>query len=166
MKQIFVRLDRCTGCHTCELTCAVEHSVSKVLFAAISEPTLPKKRLFVEYFPSRAVPILCRHCEDAPCLSSCISGALWRDERGAVRRREEKCIGCWTCVMVCPYGVIGRQLLEERWISVKCDLCDERQSPACVDACPTKALVWAEPDEFSKQRRKDSTSALMMGSQE
>jgi len=166
MKQIFVRLDRCTGCHTCELACAVEHSSSKVLFTAISEPTLPKKRLFVEYLPSRAVPILCRNCEDAPCLSSCIGGALWRDERGAVQRREEKCIGCWTCIMVCPYGVVSRQLLEGRWLSVKCDLCKERESPVCVDACPTKALVWAEPDEFSRQRRKDSSSTLVMGARE
>lgn len=166
MKQIFVRLDHCTGCHTCELACAVEHSVSKELFAAISEPTLPKKRLFVEYFPQRAVPILCRQCEDAPCLNSCISGALWRDERGAVRRRKEKCIGCWTCIMVCPYGVIGRQLHKGRWVSVKCDLCDERPGPACVDSCPTKALIWAEPDEFSQKRRKDSGATLAMDSRE
>ncbi len=65
--------------------------------------------------------------------------------------------------MVCPYGVIGRQQWSGRWISVKCDLCDERDSPACVDSCPTKTLVWAEPEEFSKQRRKESGSALLAG---
>ena len=166
MKQIFVRLDRCQGCHTCELACAVEHSRSKSLFTAIAEPTPLKKRLFVEYFPERPVPVLCRQCEDAPCLSSCISGALWRDERGAVRRKKEKCIGCWTCIMVCPYGVIGQQLDDARWIAVKCDLCDDRSSPACVDSCPTKTLIFAEPEEISKKRRQESGAALLKGTQE
>jgi carbon-monoxide dehydrogenase iron sulfur subunit len=159
MKQIFVRLDHCTGCHSCELACAIEHSAAKDLFAAILERPLPQKRLFVEEGRGRAVPILCRHCEDAPCLNACISGALYRDERGAVRRRKEKCIGCWTCIMLCPYGVIGRQK-EGRPIAVKCDLCDDRDSPACVDACPTKALVFAEAEEFAKGRRLGAASAL------
>ncbi len=154
MKQIFARLDRCTGCKTCELYCRVEHSQSKTLFGALTETPLPRRRLFVETDGTSKVPVLCRHCEDAPCLNACLSGALWRDERGAVRRKKEKCIGCWTCIMVCPYGVIGRQLWEGRWLSVKCDLCDERKAPACVDSCPTKALIWAQPEEVSGLRRR------------
>ncbi|MEE8471652.1 MAG: 4Fe-4S dicluster domain-containing protein [Dehalococcoidia bacterium] len=160
MKRIFVRLDHCTGCHTCELACAVEHSVSKELVAASMEADRPKKRLFVEYVPDQPVPIVCRHCEDAPCLNACISGALWRDDRGAVRRKEEKCIGCWTCIMVCPYGVIGRQERGGNWLAAKCDLCDERESPACVDSCPTNALVFSEADEFASTRRRQVEAAL------
>jgi len=154
MKNIFVRLDRCTGCHTCELACAVEHSKAKDLYASFVESPTPKRRLFVEKADGRVFPVLCRHCDDAPCMNACLSGALWRDERGAVRRHKDKCIGCWTCIMACPYGVITRSQEAGKWLSVKCDLCDDRESPACVASCPTKALVWAQPEEFSALRRR------------
>jgi len=160
MKRIFVRIEHCTGCHTCELACAVEHSVSKELVAASMEADRPKKRLFVESIPTQPVPIVCRHCDDAPCLNACISGALWRDDRGAVRGKEDKCIGCWTCIMVCPYGVIGRQERGGKGLAAKCDLCDDRESPACVDSCPTRALVFSEADDFASTRRRQVGVAL------
>lgn len=165
MKRIFVRLDHCRGCHTCEMACIIAHSATKTLFSSISETTTPKKRLFVEHYSSKPVPVLCRHCDDSPCLNSCISGALWRDERGAVRCKKEKCIGCWTCTMVCPFGVTVHQLRDGRLVNVKCDLCDELESPACVDACPTKALVWADPDELSEKQRTGSVATLVSGSE-
>lgn len=154
MKRLFIRIDRCLGCRSCEIACAVEHSLSKDLFSAISETPLPKKRLYVHQVEERKFPILCRHCDDAPCLNACLSGALWRDERGAVRMKREKCIGCWTCIMVCPYGIIGREFREGRWISIGCDLCPDRDAPACVASCPTKALGFAEPEEFAALRRR------------
>ncbi|MFQ6057790.1 MAG: 4Fe-4S dicluster domain-containing protein [Anaerolineae bacterium] len=161
MKQIFVRLDRCTGCHTCELACAVEHSASKNLFAAIFETPLPRKRLWVEQAADRKFPILCRHCEDAPCLAACISGAIYRDpaREGVVMQRSEKCIGCWTCVMVCPYGVVGRQT-NGRTVAVKCDRCPDLETPACVESCPTRALVYAEVEEFSRDLRRGYAAAI------
>lgn len=54
--------------------------------------------------------------------------------------------------MACPYGVVNRSL--ERRVSVKCDLCPGRDSPACVESCPTKALVYTEPEEFSRMKRQ------------
>jgi carbon-monoxide dehydrogenase iron sulfur subunit len=153
MKEIFVRMDRCTGCKTCEWQCRVEHSASKTLLGALLEPSLPRRRLFVETDGEAKVPVLCRHCEDAPCLNACISGAIYRDSRtNAVLSNPDKCIGCWTCIMVCPYGVISRN--PERGVSIKCDLCPERDTPACVDSCPTKALVYMEPEEFSRMKRQ------------
>ena len=46
-KEIFVKIDRCTGCRSCEVACAVEHSTSKSLFAAIFETPVPRKRLYI-----------------------------------------------------------------------------------------------------------------------
>lgn len=162
MRQIFVRLERCTGCRECELACAVEHSASKDLFAAIFETPLPRKRLYVEAADGRNVPILCRHCDDAPCLAACLSGAIYRDRArdGVVMQRADKCIGCWTCIMVCPYGVIGRWQDGSRWVAVKCDLCPDRGVPACVEACPTKALIYAEPEEWTATARQSAARAL------
>ena len=103
LKEIFVKTEQCTGCQSCKLACAVEHSQSKNLFAAINETKKAKSRLYVEWLPGNTkVPILCRHCEDAPCVKACISGAITRTEDGLVITTEDKCIGCWTCVMVCP----------------------------------------------------------------
>jgi len=151
-KEIFVNIKKCTGCKTCEIACAVEHSKDKNIFIAISEIPTPKPRLSVECHPSGiSVPVLCRQCEDAPCMHACITGAIFRDHRGVVVTDSDKCIGCWTCVMVCPYGVIGRHLQTQK--AYRCDRCPDRESPACVSACPTKALVYETSDEFSRQKR-------------
>ncbi|MFQ5925109.1 MAG: 4Fe-4S dicluster domain-containing protein [Dehalococcoidia bacterium] len=159
MKEIFVRMERCQGCRTCELVCRVEHSTDKSLLGALGETPVPRRRLFVELDGSVKIPVLCRHCEDAPCLNACISGAIYRDAKtNAVMSNPDKCIGCWTCIMVCPYGVINRSL--ERRVSVKCDLCPDRETPACVDSCPTKALVYTEPEEFSHTKRQSYTQMV------
>ena len=56
---------------------------------------------------------------------------------------EEKCIGCWMCVMVCPYGVVVPNSKTGK-VATKCDLCMERGTPACVEFCPNEALVYEE----------------------
>lgn len=162
-KEIFVRLDRCTGCRSCELACAVEHSASRSLYGAMFEQPRPKHRLYVESgTPSTpAVPILCRHCEDAPCMHACIAGAIRRTEDGVVMTNKDKCIGCWTCVMVCPYGVIGRQLEEHK--AYRCDRCSDRAMPACVEACPTKALVYSSVNDFSREARRTAAAGMREG---
>jgi carbon-monoxide dehydrogenase iron sulfur subunit len=144
------------------LACAVEHSMGKSLFAAIGERPVPRKRLYVEYVEAQKVPLLCRHCEDAPCVRACRTGALTQDAvTRVVSHDPEKCIGCWMCTMVCPYGVIGREL--ERRIAVKCDRCPDLDEPACVTACPTKALVYAEEGEFSSNVRRVAAAELVEG---
>lgn len=150
--RIYVKPERCTGCKSCEIACAVQHSKSKNLFGAIAESPLSQKRLFVETAGDVRMPVLCRHCEDAPCLNSCITGCLYHDENGFVRRKKARCIGCWTCIMTCPFGVITRDA--HKHIAVKCDRCHKLDVPACVHACPTKALSLVEMDELSHAARQ------------
>jgi carbon-monoxide dehydrogenase iron sulfur subunit len=50
-----------------------------------------------------------------------------------------KCVGCWTCIVACPYGALSRDV-DSRTV-IKCDLCPEREIPACVLNCPNEALV-------------------------
>ena len=161
-KEIFVKTDRCMGCRSCINACAVEHSVSKSLFGAIAENPRPKSRLYVEWVsPDHKVPLVCRHCEDAPCMYACISGAIRRDADGVVRTDTDKCIGCWTCVMVCPYGVIGRHLEEHK--AVRCDRCPDRDVPACVSACPTGALVYQTVPAYSAEARRHASQEMVRG---
>jgi carbon-monoxide dehydrogenase iron sulfur subunit len=159
-KEIFVRLDRCMGCHSCEIACAVAHSQSRSLYTAMVETPMPKPRAYVEWVaPDRAVPILCRHCEDAPCMHACIAGAISRSEAGVVITDKDKCIGCWTCVMVCPYGVIGRHMEEHK--AYRCDRCPDREIPACVDACPTHALVLQTAADFAGRKRRIASQEMI-----
>jgi len=161
-KEIFVRLDRCMGCHSCEMACAVAHSTGQSLYAALYETPMPKPRLYVEWVaPEHAVPIVCRHCEDAPCMHACIAGAISRGAAGVVTTDKDKCIGCWTCVMVCPYGVIGRHLEEHK--AFRCDRCPDREIPACVNACPTRALVFQSAAEYAGQKRQTASKELLAG---
>lgn len=152
MDQIFVKPEKCMGCRSCEIACAVQHSKDKNLFGAVFQSPPPMKRLFVEAGGGKALPVVCRHCEDAPCLNACISGCLYRDENKFVRRKKERCIGCWSCVMACPFGVISRD--GQKHLAVKCDRCHKLDVPACVNACPTRALVLADVSAMSREQRR------------
>jgi carbon-monoxide dehydrogenase iron sulfur subunit len=159
MKEVFVRLDRCLGCKSCEMACAVEHSASKSLTAAISEKPASVRRVYVEMVEGQKMPMVCRHCRDAPCVAVCRTGAMWQDPTsGVVDRNADKCVGCWMCAMVCPYGVIGRQ--KDARLAVKCDRCRSREVPACVEACPAHALIFSEEEEFSEMLRKDAAARI------
>lgn len=161
-KEIFARHDQCMGCHSCELACAVAHSRSKSLYAALSESPLPGRRVYVEWAPmDKKIPVLCRHCEDAPCMHACISGAISRSPEGVVVTDPDRCIGCWTCVMVCPYGVIGRSVDTRK--AYKCDRCPDLETPACVSACPTKALVYRSVENHSARTRQRASAKLAAG---
>ncbi len=74
---------------------------------------------------------------------------------------EDKCIGCWTCVMVCPYGVIGRHL--ETHTAYRCDRCPNLEEPACVSSCPTGALLYRTVPEYSAELRKAAAKEMVAG---
>lgn len=96
------------------------------------------------------VRVSCQHCEDAPCVSVCPTGASFRDENGIVQVDKSRCIGCDYCVAACPFHV--RYLNPQTGIADKCNFCaDTRletgQSPACVSVCPTDALKFGRRDD-------------------
>ncbi|MDI6878485.1 MAG: 4Fe-4S dicluster domain-containing protein [Desulfitobacteriaceae bacterium] len=153
MKQLLVRSEVCVGCKSCELACAVAHSQSKTLIGAFLEPVRPKKRVFVETDGRINFPLQCRQCSDRPCVHACMAGAMHLDPTtGLVQVNPEKCVGCWMCVMVCPFGAITEGPSHQ---AVKCDRCRELDyEPACVSACPTKALQWVDVDHFAAVGRR------------
>jgi carbon-monoxide dehydrogenase iron sulfur subunit len=163
VKVIGVHLDRCTGCKTCELYCATERgSNSKYLLRAVRETPLPQARVRVEGSNLTPVTLQCRHCRQAPCLDACLTGALARDaDSQMVVIRESRCIGCWTCTLFCPYGVIYPW--PQRGIALKCDRCTFMEEPVCVDVCPTHALELVELDDYEvllHQRRQKASQEI------
>jgi len=145
MKRIYTLEDACIGCHLCEVACITEHSQSKdPIKAFLYEPLRPISRCTVEEWEGGVVSLstTCRHCDEPDCLRACISGAIQKSDSGVVRIDNEQCVGCWSCVMACPYGAIQRNLDKKK--ANKCDHCPDRKNPACVDACPNRALVYKE----------------------
>jgi len=152
MEKIFCDIRKCLGCKSCEIACAVEHSASKNIFQAIMEEKKPRQRVVVRSTSKEPFPLRCRHCEDAPCVQACMSGAMYKDEQGVTRHDPDKCVGCWMCIMVCPFGAISRQ----ENLALKCDLCPDREdSFACVEACPTNALFVGTWEEFKKKLEQE-----------
>jgi carbon-monoxide dehydrogenase iron sulfur subunit len=150
VKRIYIREEYCMGCRLCEVHCLVQHSKSKDIIKVYKgkEPK-PVPGIIVEEKGYLSFALQCRHCEEAPCLEACPTGAMYRDkETGAVLCDEEKCIGCWMCIMVCPFGVVSR------WqetadggrtkIVSKCDLCIGEETPVCVKNCPNEAITCEE----------------------
>lgn len=144
MERIFCDLRKCLACRACELACAVEHSSSKDLFQAVLREESPARRREVQPAPWGNISLGCHHCDPAPCVAACITGVMYK-EGGVTIADQEKCIGCWMCVMACPFGVITPSKLK---VALKCDLCPDREGYACVEACPTGALFAGEFEEF------------------
>ena len=161
-RAIFTVIERCVGCKSCEIACALAHSHSKVLATAREESPRPRPRVRVEPAGPYTFPSRCVHCEDAACITACPMGAMTRNsETGAVTVNPDRCVGCWMCVTVCPFGGVSADPATNK--AHKCDLCPERVAqglePACVSACATGALVFATPEEFADQRPRETALA-------
>mgnify|MGYP003294605959 FL=1 len=101
-----------------------------------------KPKIHVEEDNKITYAVSCRHCEDPICIKSCISGALTKTN-GVVTIDQNKCIGCFTCILVCPYGAVSAS--NDHAVQ-KCELCINNScgTPACVKGCPNKAIVYEE----------------------
>lgn len=154
-KFVITNPDLCIACNACMKTC-IKH--------AYVRGKLSKRRLEVLTLESGKMPNQCRQCDDAPCANVCPTGALYI-ANACVELCEEICIGCKLCTIACPYGAIHidaefpPSILDEverhleagcisglKSIAIKCDMCVGIESgPACVDVCPTGALVLLDP---------------------
>lgn len=159
---------KCIGCRTCEVACVVSHQEHQDCAQLTPATFLPRLHMIKNGQISTVT--MCRQCEDAPCANVCPNGAITR-EHGFVHVHQERCIGCKTCVVACPYGAMevvmrpvvrdsanGLQVTTHKSEARKCDLCFHReQGPACVEVCPTNAIILIEPDnleQISAEKRR------------
>jgi Fe-S-cluster-containing hydrogenase component 2 len=162
---ILINPEHCLGCHTCELACAAAHTEAGTIIGAVLAGERLQPRNYVVQVDSVKLSTQCRQCEDAPCVRVCPTGATYRTETyTAVDQRL--CIGCRLCMMVCPFGAIRVATTEvagrEKKAAFKCDLCVDRpEGPACVEACPTKALSLRYPREVIQQATKATAQQFL-----
>ena len=141
MKRIYVNEEWCLGCHLCEYNCAFANSgMDNMSIALKDKPIYP--RIHIEGDDQISYAVSCRHCTDPICVTSCIAGALSQDD-GVIHVNQDKCVGCLTCILVCPYGALAPN---ENGIMLKCELCLTNicGEPACVKGCPNRAIIYEE----------------------
>jgi len=160
---------KCIGCHTCEVACVLAHVPSHSVEGLTPANFAPRLRLMLTL--NTSAPVTCHHCEDAPCLNACPSGAI-SFSADTVQVDQSRCLGCKTCVVACPFGAMevvtspayrnvgGTQVANGvKAEAQKCDLCVGRTGgPACIQVCPTAALhvmddaLMAEMQQRRRQR--------------
>lgn len=141
MKRVYVNEQWCLGCHLCEYNCAYANSgISDMVKALKDKDIFP--RIHIEDDGKIHFAVSCRHCTDPMCVRSCIAGAISIID-GVVKIDRSKCVGCLTCVLVCPYGAVEAG---PDGAAQKCELCLENScgAPACAKGCPNNAIVYEE----------------------
>ncbi|MCL4749474.1 MAG: 4Fe-4S dicluster domain-containing protein [Myxococcales bacterium] len=135
----------CVTCNACVIACKNENDVpegaARCWTVQVERGTFPL--LSIETRSER-----CNHCENAPCVTACPTGASHYEEGGIVVVNPDKCVGCKACIVACPYEV--RYMHPEGYVD-KCTFCIHRVreglQPACVTVCPTKALTFGDLDD-------------------
>ncbi len=133
-------MSACIGCHSCEVACAEQNGLPEgIVWRRVGEVeggTYPDTQRL-------QLSMACNHCLDPACLTGCPTNAYEKLANGVVAHHADECIGCQYCTWNCPYSVPVYQ--PDRRIVTKCDLClprlEEGLAPACVDACPTRAIT-------------------------
>jgi Fe-S-cluster-containing dehydrogenase component len=177
---ILVDLNRCTGCMTCVLACKEENLTPPgVWWNKVLEVEGPELE-YISY-----VRYACMHCDNPPCVSACPEKAIYRREDGIVIIDQEQCRGHGKCRDACPYGVIDINPEQDYFPmkapyqdssepfrfhpagkASKCTLCVHRiekgREPACVEGCPSKAMIFGDLNDPESPIRAKSRQAEQM----
>lgn len=152
----YVNIAACTGCKACQIACKDKNNLPVGLrwrrvfqyeggeWINQNGSAIPSN--VFAYFVSAS----CMHCEEPICMEVCPAKAITKRDDGIVLIDQSRCIGCRYCQWACPYGAV--QFNGETGVMTKCtfcsDLIDEGSKPACVDACPYRALDFGPLDEL------------------
>ncbi|MCM8786577.1 MAG: hypothetical protein NC935_00795 [Candidatus Omnitrophica bacterium] len=124
MKRLFIDLEKCEKCLKCEAACSYIYH--------------PQNNGITSLLELATFSIICRRCEQAPCVNSCYHNALKKDNNGILKRSRILCTSCKTCSIACPFGTIFVDFLT--YLDSKCDFCIEREEIRCIQSCPHKAI--------------------------
>ncbi len=154
---------RCIGCMACIMACKTENMAPSGLFK-----TRVVEVVFGEFPDLRMElrPELCNHCEKAPCVSCCPTGASFKAKDGIVEIRQNRCVGCKACIAACPYDA---RFIGPNGYADKCSFCEhlvrQGKEPACVASCIGGARVFGDLDDpgspVSRLLSESSPSVLL-----
>jgi len=148
-RMLLIDAEKCTGCRLCELVCSFRH------YKAFN-PKRSRITVIRDEEKGVFIPMTCLQCEDPPCMKTCPTHAIYRDENGAIRIDYDKCIGCKLCIMYCPFG--GISIDPATMKVIKCDLCGG--DPECVKYCPKGAIQYVRVDEVGVKKRIEGAKKI------
>lgn len=145
----------CVGCQGCEIICAEKNGFpfpEDEPTAGVIRKTNPQRYVAINTFnTSKGEQFMrksCNHCDNPACASACLTKAMYKTEDGPVIWREDKCIGCRSCMVACPFDIPKFEFDNPNPKIQKCKMCyDKMQSgekPVCVENCPVEALVFGK----------------------
>jgi formate dehydrogenase iron-sulfur subunit len=146
----------CNGCEKCIVACKKENNLGKDRpwreQESIDGLSATRWSTIVRKPGYHFVRNQCRHCLEPACVSACIVGALTKSPEGPVVYDEDKCMGCRYCMLACPYGIPRYDWDRNSPLVQKCKMCEpllkQGKAPACVQACPEKAMLFGSRDEM------------------
>ena len=155
-KVLAIDYEKCTGCRTCELVCSVFHD-------GVSNAARSRIKVIKWEMEGRYIPMSCQQCQDAPCKIICPVKAISRDDKlSRVMVDHTKCIGCRSCVAVCPFGAMNFSVVDRK--NFKCDLCDG--DPQCVRFCDVKAVDYVDPSQVSISKKRAAAERIHVAGRE
>lgn len=161
MKAFLIDLNKCIGCYDCQIGCKDEHCGNDWTPYAKPQPDVgqfwlhlyEKERGARPHVKVTYLPVMCQHCENAPCMSVCDDDAFYRRADGLVILDPAACTGCGRCIDACPYHAVFFN--DELRIAQKCTGCahlldgDQPISvPRCMDNCPAGVITFGEESEL------------------
>ncbi|HHY60255.1 MAG TPA: dimethylsulfoxide reductase subunit B [Clostridia bacterium] len=155
----YLNQQRCTGCFTCQIACKDKNDLPLgQLFRRVHEVAgggyTESGGAFRHNVYAYWISLSCNHCQEPLCVKNCPTGAMQkREEDGIVFVDQNRCIGCRYCTWSCPYG--APEYNPEKGKTGKCDFCQDLlergEPPACVAACPMRALDFGTLEELAQK---------------
>jgi len=194
---LMVDLNACTGCSTCVIACQAENNIPVIGKEEVKNRRIMHWMRIDRYYEGDLenptvlhMPLMCQHCDNAPCENVCPVSATNHSHEGINQMAYNRCVGTKYCINNCPYKVrrfnwykyamndkfdynmnseMGRMVLNpdvtvrERGVVEKCSFCIQRIqegklkaktegrkledgdiTPACMQACPSGAIVFGD----------------------
>lgn len=144
-KVLVIDQRKCTGCRQCEMVCSVFHTGS-------SNPSRSRIKVVKWEHVGIYLPMICLNCEKPFCVEVCPTKACHKDlENQRVVIDQDRCIGCKTCIITCPFGHPFFDIKER--VTIKCDYCDG--DPQCVAFCNVKAVDFVDADRINMDKKRE-----------
>ena len=151
----------CSGCKACQVACKDKHGLEVgLLWRRVYEVSggdwIQVGDAWTSSVFAYNLSIACNHCERPICVEVCPAGAIHKRTDGIVLIETDQCLGCGYCSWACPYD--APQYDEHKGYMTKCNFCadniDAGLPPACVAACPLRALDYGEREELEARYGK------------
>ena len=145
----------CIGCQNCEYVCAEHYGFpapEDMPEAGVKREPNETRRVAVNCFNTskgeQYMRTACNHCNSPACASACLTKAMVKTDEGPVIWREEKCMGCRSCIISCPFNIPKFEYESANPKIQKCRMCfellQEGQKPVCASECPAEALLFGK----------------------